>query len=624
MASATDICACFDPRPNPGAWWRLGASAFLAVNAMVLGLAVNGPEVSASERLTLSIATGCVSLGIAVLLGGELLLAAWTELRARRISLEFLFLAGIGGSFAASLIALTHGVGGTYFDVAGLLLLVYSLGRELGRYGQQRILSQVAPSHPAPVIAIGAHFQTLPGQPFPTDGRILRGTALVRDQGLTGESFARPRGPGDFVRAGAFPLDASLWIEATSTPGNSEVEQARILIAERLMRPGPTLAASQRVLRWFVPVVAAFAIGTFAWHLQGNEWPVALSYAMSVLVIACPCALGFASPLTAWSAIARLRQTGILCRSGEALEKLAEIDTVVFDKTGTLSAPEACAVELKLEVTWASRGPLLLRLLAAAEQASGHPIARAMTPLWAGVTPAALESIQLLPGRGLAAVVVDDSVARQLEIVLSPDPTRHAIAIRIDGQPAATVFLDEALRPGLVETFDDLTSDRLRLILSTGDGSARAALVPIEDRHASQSPLQKLSLIDALNGAGHRVLYLGDGLNDGPAMAASHVGMTVTTAAPAIQDVASFLCVNPDWRALPVALRIARQAVRALRRNIAIAVTYNLAGMAIAAAGLLNPVTAALMMTVSSITVTLMALNVLNLEVNGENRFLVD
>ncbi len=624
MAIAADICACFDPRPSSGAWWRLGAAAFLAVNAMVLGLAVNGPDVSASERLTLSIATGCVSLGIAILLGGELMLAAWTELRGGRLSLEVLFLAGIGGSFAASLISLLQGVGGTYFDVAGLLLLVYSLGREVGRYGQQRLLSQVAQPDAASSIQVGSHFQTLPGQPILADGRILRGTALLRNQSLSGESFAQSRGPGDHVQAGSFPLDASLWIEATSTPQDSEVEKMRNLIAARLLRPGPTLAAAQHALRWFVPSVASAAVGTFVWHLQTNDWPVALSYSMSVLTIACPCALGFAAPLTAWSAIARLRQTGILCRSGEALEMLAEIDTVVFDKTGTLSQPEACRAQLSFEVPWAARGPLLLRLLSAAEQASGHPIARAMAPLWQGVTPAALESIQLLPGRGLAAEVLDDTVAYQLEITLTPNPSRHTIAIRIDSQLAATVFLDEALRPALADTFDDLTADRLRLILSTGDGAARAALVPIEDRYVSQSPTQKLALIDGLNAAHHRVLYLGDGLNDGPAMAASYVGMTVTTAAPAIQDVASFLCVNPDWRALPVALRIARQAVRALRRNIAIALIYNLAGMAIAATGLLNPVTAALIMTVSSITVILMALNVLNLEVSGEDRVLVD
>ncbi len=624
MTSSSDLCACFDPRSGTGAWWRLGSAAFLAVNAMVLGLAVNGSEVTASERFSLEAATGCIALGIAVLLGGELVTAAWTELRARRISLEFLFLAGIAGSFTASLLSLFKGVGGTYFDVAGLLLLVYSLGREVGRYGQHRILSQLSLPEPTTPIQVGDKFQVLPGQPIPSDGRILRGSALLQNQALTGESFSRPATVGDGVQAGAFPLDASLWIEATATPAQSEVEQVRLLIAERLLRPGHTLAIAQSVLRWFVPTVAASTLTTFLWHLQANPWPVALSYAMSVLVIACPCALGFAAPLTVWSAIARLREIGILCRSGEALERLAHIDTVVFDKTGTLSAPEAYSVALELDDTWAAQRPLLLRLLAAAEQASGHPIARAMAPLWQGITPAQLDSIQLLPGRGLAATVIDESTTYQLRITLDPNPQRHAISVCIDEQRAATVFLDEALHPALVETFDDLTADRLRLILATGDGAARAALVPILDQHASQSPQEKLALIDQLNAKGHHVLFLGDGLNDGPAMAASEVGMTVTTAAAAIQDIAGLLCLNNDWRALPVALRIARQAVQALRRNIAIALAYNLLGMVIAATGWLNPVSAALLMTASSITVILMALNVLNIEVSGEDRVLVD
>lgn len=624
MASASDLCACFDPRSGTGAWWRLGSAAFLGVNAMVIGLAVNGSEVTASERFSLEAATGCIALGIAVLLGGELISAAWTELRARRISLEFLFLAGIAGSFTASLLSLSKGVGGTYFDVAGLLLLVYSLGREVGRYGQQRILSQLTLPEPTTPIHVGDKFQVLPGQPIPADGNVLRGTALLQNQALTGESFSRPVTVGESVRAGAFPLDASLWIEATATPAQSEVEQVRLLIAERLLRPGHTLAIAQSVLRWFVPIVAASTLATFLWHLQANPWAVALSYAMSVLVIACPCALGFAAPLTVWSAIARLRQIGILCRSGETLERLSQIDTVVFDKTGTLSAPEAYSAALELEATWATQRPLLLRLLASAERASGHPIARAMAPLWQGVTPAYLDSIQLLPGRGLAAQVIDENTTYQLKITLDPNPQRHAIAVCIDEQRAATVYLDEALHPALAETFDDLTADRLRLILATGDDAARAALVPIVDQHASQSPQEKLALIDHLNANGRHVLFLGDGLNDGPAMAASEVGMTVTTAAAAIQDIAGLLCLNNDWRALPVALRIARQAVQALRRNIAVALAYNLLGMAIAATGWLNPVSAALLMTASSITVILMALNVLNIEVSGEDRVLVD
>ena len=623
IASHAQLCACFDPRSSSGAWWRLGSAAFLAVNAMVLGLAVNGSEVTAEERFALEAATGCVAFGIAILLGGELLSAAWAEVCAWRLSLELLFLAGVGASFIASIMSLFQGIGGTYFDVAGLLLLIYSLGREVGRYGQQRILAQIELPTETTAIRPGDHFQVLPGQAILADGRILRGSALIQNQELTGESFARSYSPGDAVRAGGFALDASLWIEATSAPAESEVERVRALIAERLRRPGRTLAIAQRMLRWFVPTVAGATVATFLWHAQSQPWPIALSYALSVLVIACPCALGFAAPLTVWSAIARLRHTGILCRSGEALERLAEIDTVVFDKTGTLSASEDYSVSLEIEPIWAGRRHLLLCLLASAETASGHPIARAMAPLWQGIAPARLESIRLLPGRGLAASVIDGERAYELVVTLDPDPDRHSIAVRIDGCRAATVYLDEALHSTLHETFDGLTSDRLRLILATGDGASRAALVPIADRHASQSPQDKLALVDSLNADGRYVLFLGDGLNDGPAMAASHVGMTVTRAAPAIQDIAGLLCLNADWRALPVALRIARQSVQALRRNIAAALTYNLLGMAIASTGWLNPVTAALMMTVSSITVILMALNVLNIEVSGEDRVLV-
>jgi heavy metal translocating P-type ATPase len=621
MNPTTPVCACFEPRSGSGAWWRLGSAAFLAVNAMVLGLAVNGSEVTASERFALESATGLISLGIAVLLGGELVSAAW---RARGLSLELLFLSGIAASFTASLLSLFQGIGGTYFDVAGLLLLVYSLGREVGRYGQERVLSELTVSIANSGVQKGDTVQVLPGQPIPADGLILRGTALVQDTNLTGESFARPMQEGDVVRAGSFPLDASIWIEATATAADSEIERVRALMVERLARPGRTLELAQRALRWFIPTVTVATLSTFFWHWQANPWPVALSHAMSVLVIACPCALGFAAPLTVWSAMARLRQTGILCRSGEALERLADVDTVVFDKTGTLSAPEAYAATLEIDVSWTGGRDRLLRLLSTAERASAHPIARAMAPLWEGVAPAELESIRLLPGRGLSAAVIDGGKPFLVEVTLGADASRHAVEVRVNGRAAATVYLDESLRPALDETLDGLTTDRLRLVLATGDGAARAAVIPIADQHSRQTPQEKLALVDGLTAAGHRVLFLGDGLNDGPAMAASHVGMTVATASPAIQEVASLLNLSGDWRALPVTLRIARQAVGALRRNIAVALGYNLLGMAIAAAGWLSPVTAALLMTVSSITVVLMALNVLNIEVSGEERVLVD
>jgi heavy metal translocating P-type ATPase len=595
---------------------------------MVLGLAVNGSEVTASERFALESATGLISLGIAVLLGGELVAAAW---RARGLSLELLFLSGITASFTASLLSLFHRVGGTYFDVAGLLLLVYSLGREVGKYGQQRVLSELTIASNNGSLQKGDSVQVLPGHPIPADGVILRGAALVQDANLTGESFARPVQQGDRVWAGSFPLDASLWIEATATEDDREIEKVRALMVERFARPGPTLALAQRALAWFIPTVTAATLATFLWHGQANPWPVALSHAMSVLVIACPCALGFAAPLTVWSAMARLRQIGISCRSGEALERLADVDTVVFDKTGTLSAPENYAVSMEIHSGWDGGRDRLLRLLSTAEQASAHPIARAMVPLWENVArlapggaPAVLESIRLLPGRGLSAVVIDGGETLLVEVTLQADSARHAVQVQVNGRAAATVYLDERLRPALDETLDGLTADRLRLVLATGDGAARAAVIPIADQHSRQTPQQKLALVDGLNAAGHRVLFLGDGLNDGPAMAACHVGMTLATASPAIQQVAGLLNRSGDWRALPVMLRIARQAVGALRRNIAVALAYNLVGMAIAAAGWLSPVTAALLMTVSSITVVLMALNVLDIEVSGEERVLVD
>jgi P-type Cu+ transporter len=626
MATLPPACACFDDSATSASvWWRLGAASFLVVNAMVLGVAANGAEATPAERFGLESATGCLFIAVAILLGWEFAQAAGSELRQRRLSMELLFLLGISASFASSLMSLLYGVGGTYFDVAALLLLIYSLGREVGRYGKQRALLHLSAPATATDIVPGQHLHLLPGRAIPADGFVLRGKALVQDLQLTGESFARPVQAGDKLRAGSFPLDASLWMEVSSAPEQSEVERVRRYTLERALKPGPTLEFTQRMLQCFVPFVAVAALGTFLFHARYLPVSEALAHAMSVLVIACPCALGFAAPLTMWSAQARLRQMGLLCRSGEALERMAEIDTLVFDKTGTLSAPEASAATLETSERWKMHRDLLLRLIAAAENGSGHPIARAMQSLWADQSECAqLESIRLLPGRGIAASVQEGAQLWQLEIVLNPREERHTIDIFINGERAARVLLDEELRDSIDATIHDLEADQMRVVLATGDAPARAARVPVREQHSRQSPFQKLALVESLQTQGRKVLFLGDGLNDGPAMASSHVGITVPSASPAIQEIAGLLNQRPDWQALPVALRVARQSIASLRRNVKVALAYNVLGMAVAAAGWLHPVAAAVLMSVSSLTVILSALNVLNLEAPGEDRVLVD
>lgn len=414
-------CGCDDHAPA-SLWWRIGGSAFLAMNAMVLGIAVNGSEVTAEERYTLELSILCVTFPVFVLLSAELLQAAWQAAKQLRMSIELLFLTGIGACLAASVLFFVRRTGNGYADVAAMLLVIYALGRQIGAYGKQRVLnslSELAPQNrqarrlnpeemvSASVIEAGDRIRVLPGESVPVDIRLFEGAALLHEASVTGESLAVRKGQGDLIKAGSFPLDCSIDGEAVSRGSETSLDEVRGLIASGLARTGVEQGMALHSLRWFLPLVLASSLLTFAWHLQSKPWDQAVFVALSVLVIACPCALGFATPLAVWMGIARLREIGILARSGEAMEKLAEIDTVIFDKTGTLTLPEQYGVTWRVTGAWRERERELSGMLREAELASRHPLSRILEPLWIDGIPrlefAGLRGVRLLPGAGIVA-----------------------------------------------------------------------------------------------------------------------------------------------------------------------------------------------------------------------------
>jgi Cu2+-exporting ATPase/Cu+-exporting ATPase len=633
----TDLagCACFGDEKTPdsgGVWWRIGGGAFLAMNAMVMSLAVNGSEVTASEKQALELAVLAISGSVFLLLGGGFAVSAWREIRARRITLELFFLAGVAASLAASFLSLQKGVSGSYADVAALLLVIYSLGREIGRYGQRKVLRALedlgrreqtvrrldatgrAVSAPLAALHPGDRIRVLPGEVIPLDGRITQGSAYVHEAGITGETFSRPRQAGDPVSAGCCPLDGSLELEVLDT-GATSLERLRNAALEGLARPGARQILASRVLSYFAPTVALTAIATYV--LQGRDGN-ALFHALSVVVVACPCALGFATPLAVWSGMARLRELGYLVRSGDALERLGEVDTIVFDKTGTLTLPEQYAANWTPAAPWAGREPLLLALLRETEQASGHPLARAMRPLWSQADLALPEceaiEVRILPGVGVEAIIAERASGARFPVSVRGTPAEGAdreIELHVDQQPAALIRLSEVYAGALPELFERLGRLIRRIHLSTGDQAARAQRIPVADRMVCQGPLDKLEFVRGAGAAGSKVLFAGDGLNDAAAMAWSHVGLAAPQAAPAVREIAGLIALTPDWEELPRALAIARATSRCVVRNIGVSLAYNVIGMALAAAGWLHPVTAAVLMMVSSLIVILWSLQLL-------------
>jgi len=611
-------CACIDEAPA-SVWWRIGGGAFLAMNGMVFSVALNGSEVTREERCALELTILCVALPVFLLLAKEFGEATWRALRRRQLSIELLFLMGIVASLASSMMFFLRGHGNGYADVAAMLLVVYALGRQIGAYGKQRVLRQLAEWTPGSIavrrvngemttadqIAPGDRIRILPGERVPVDCRVVHGQAFFHEAHITGESFAVARRPGDVLAAGAYPLDASVDAEAVAAPGENQLDQIRAWIEAGLARPGAEQRLAMAALRWFVPLVALSAVAAFLWHWRTMPWDEALFPALAVAVVACPCALGFATPLAVWTAMARLREWGILTRSGETVEKLAEIDTVIFDKTGTLTLPEQYGVEWSVEPAWRGREGELLYLLRETELASRHPLARVLEPLWAGraVTPGgALLHVKLVPGQGVEAEFAGGRrvfVGREMFV---------------DGERAASFDLREQTAVDLPPAVRALEKLGIEVMLATGDAAERAAVMPIGRRMARQTPGGKHALVQQLNGEGRKVLFAGDGVNDAAAMAHSHVACAAPHSADVVEGLSGLVFLHQDWGNLARAIAMARRTRHVVRWNIRFSLAYNVVGIAVAVTGWLHPVASALVMTASSLTVILYSMHLMDWE----------
>ncbi len=617
-------CTCIDEAPQ-SLWWRIGGGAFLAMNGMVFSMALNGSDVTAEERYALELTSCFIAMPVFVLLSKEFIEASWRSLRQGQLAIEFLFLIGIVSSLTASVLYFIRGTGNGYADVAAMLLVIYALGRQIGAYGKRRVLESLSDWAPerraarrstgemvtAADVRAGDRIRVLPGESVPVDCLVVAGSAFVHEASLTGESLAVSKRIGDRLLAGSFPLDGSLDGLAHAPPEGNQIDQIRTLIEAGLARPGHEQYLAMQALRWFVPFVCAATLAAFFWHARTLAWDSALFIALSVAVIACPCALGFATPLAVWTAMARLRDVGILARSGQAVERLAEIDTVVFDKTGTLTLPEEYTVTWTLHPAWQAREPQLRYLLREAEVASRHALAKTLAPIWADLLVeecAALRSVRLLPGAGIEAEFEDGC------LLFAGTGEAGALIVEINGEPAATIRLAEKAASQLSPSIEALEALGVRVILATGDSAERAAAIPIREQLTRQSPTGKQALIENLQAKGRQVLFAGDGLNDTAAMAWSHVSCSAPESAELVRDLSGLLFLHRDWSQLAAAIVIARKTRQVVRWNIAFSLAYNLVGIGFAAAGWLPPVASALLMMASSLTVILYSMHLMDWE----------
>lgn len=620
---------------TPLQWLKLGLAGFVAAQTMVFSLAINLSPPNPQDRLVLHTILSIMTLVVLVLAGGPLALETWNSLKERRISSEQFFALGIVGALATSIYSSVTGRGNVYYEVVAVLVAIHTFGTMLSqRKKRQAIASANAirrdfdtctklvcggNEHRVRVKEIqpGDRVLVRIGEGIPIDGVIEEGVAFIAETAMTGEPFPVVKRPGDSVLAGAQALDQPLVIRSTTSGDQRQLDVLLSLVQRAQEKPSTIQLEADRIVRWFLPVVVVIALLTFAGWAYAKNWEAGMLQALTVIVVACPCAMGLATPIGLWNALSALSARGIIPQSGEWIERVAAVDTVVFDKTGTLSEEELRLVDL-ITVPGMDR-VALTKNLAAAQAASLHPVARAFHSLKKQDAEEKAPRIQLLPGAGIEAhfsdgtllqvgnvtllTAQDDATSLRAQTALQERPT-HEVFIRQNGQLVGLALLQEKFRESAEETIQRMESDHLQVEIMTGDRAESVRHLQLKHLHASLLPEDKARLVAERQSSGQKVLFVGDGVNDTAALAGAHAGLAMSNGATFAHDSANAVIFGGDLSAIHSAVRICRRAVGVIRQNLCFAIAYNLLGIGLAVGGVLHPVAASLLMFGSSISVT--------------------
>ena len=613
-------------------WWRLGICVLLGVWSMLLALAINTSEAEpATVRTIHAVLAGMAGIAMA-LLGWPLVVHTARSLRRGRLTIEPLFVSALLGATVYSSINAIRGEGPVYFETVIVVLVIYSIGTQIKGGAQSRataVLRAMAGDQrtahlvrggrvvdsPVDAIRAGDLIEARPGEAIPADGTIESGTALIDTASITGEPFPESRGPGDNVAGGSYSIDGMLRIRVAHDASDSLLSRATSTIGRDLVERAQAVSAANRVLKWFIPAVWAVSLATFGgWTLAGSAGQ-GLMHALAVLLVACPCALGFAAPTAVWAALTRLTRHGLRVEDADIVEGLASARVAMFDKTGTVTSPAPVVERFRVEPSAHARKDRIRAWVSAIERRCEHPLARPLRALTndSEAERVSVGSVRLLPGRGLEAEIEEGDHVHLVTIARDEaldDSTLHTLRVEIDGVRSATIGLRESALGGWPEIRRSLAELGLQTVIVTGDAEARAVMVEADRWHAGTTPAQKRELVMDERGRGGPVLFVGDGINDAPAIALADASIAVTTGTP-LTNAAAQASLDPARLAsLPEMVSVARRASGVLRTNVAISIAYNTAGMSVAAAGLLHPALAAVLMVVSSLVVTARALSV--------------
>lgn len=602
----------------------LAVAGFAAMNIMLLSVSIwSGAD--GATRTMFHWLSAMIALPTVAYAGQPFFRSAWAALRRKRTNMDVPISIGVLLTTAMSLFETITGGEHAWFDGAVMLLFFLLAGRCLdgmmrsrARAGVAALLKQTAPGAmvldakghsqwtAASALRPGMRMLVAAGERLAADGRVVEGESGVDLAFLTGESAPLRVHAGDMVQAGSMNVEGPLTVDVTAAGADTVIADIARLMEEAGQGRSRYVRLADRAARYYAPSVHLLAALSFAgWLIAGAGVHQALLIAVAVLLITCPCALGLAVPAAQIVACGALMRRGVLVKDGSALERLAEVSEAVFDKTGTLTLGRP--IPQNLDRLTAEDQAILLALA----RGSRHPLSMALRQALEtdGVVPAALGPVREVAGQGVFAEY------RGMPVALArPDKVVSLAGLASEyrrGDQALLLSFTDALRPDAVETLDALRGLGVKTLIASGDRPEALEDIARATRTTAighMRPADKLALIDRLRRQGEKVLMVGDGLNDGPALAAGHASMAPASASDASQLTADAVFLGDRLTPVALAVRTARRTIAVVKQNFVLAIGYNVLAVPLAIAGQVTPLVAAIAMSTSSLIVIANAL----------------
>ncbi|MBL6838470.1 MAG: HAD-IC family P-type ATPase [Puniceicoccaceae bacterium] len=625
------------------AWLKIAIAGVFAGQGMMFSLALNMTPPPHGSPAYLILHGGLIFSSLVVMgfLGRPLFSSTWGMLRARRISIEGLFTLSLLGAFIGSVVGSLTGQGDVFYEVVAIVIAIYTFGRMLGERSQARLKLEserlrerfdramvadgagIWVERPISQVSPGARVCVEPGSAFSVDGWIVEGVGYVEETALTGEPLPVVRRPGDRVRAGTWAVDCRFVLEVEHSLGARELDTILQAVEAADGRPSGLQIQADALVRVFLPFVVLVSLSSALYWIFAGSWIDVVLNSMAVLLVACPCALGLATPVAISQGLFRLAQMGLVSRDGALIDALAKTKKVFFDKTGTLSESSLRVIELWLDETLPMERTHLLSSVLEAESSVPHPIARALTQYLVAndmTAGAAIEDLRLIPGQGLECRVSGAGGAHMIRVGEAslgasepPVDQLHEkkgkrVFVWLDGRIVACFVLQESLRASVDTVWQQFDELEVATRILTGDPSPEVSIPKKVALEAGLSSADKVRRVTESQIAGESPLFVGDGINDAAAMRVASGSVAMDSGAGLARSAAMGQLTGDRIEIIAQAISLARDIYRRLRGNLIYAAAYNTLGMVLAAAGLLHPVAAAMIMLVSSFWVTARAM----------------